>query len=54
MPDGSFHGFEAGGIFVKTEGVNPGDQIEIYYGLLEKKIAYLMVTTSLYGTRLLH
>jgi phosphoenolpyruvate carboxykinase (ATP) len=34
MPDGSFHGFEAGGIFVKTEGVNPGEQAEIYYGLL--------------------
>jgi len=33
MPDGSFHGFEAGGIFVKTEAVNPGDQMEIYYGL---------------------
>ncbi len=35
MPDGSFHGFEAGGIFVKTEGINPGDQIEIFYGLLK-------------------
>jgi phosphoenolpyruvate carboxykinase (ATP) len=35
MPDGSFHGFEAGGVFVKTEGVNPGDQQEIYYGLLK-------------------
>jgi phosphoenolpyruvate carboxykinase (ATP) len=35
MPDGSFRGFEAGGIFVKTEGVNPGDQGEIYYGLLK-------------------
>ncbi len=34
MPDGSFYGFEAGGIFVKTEGVNPGEQAEIYYGLL--------------------
>ena len=34
MPDGSFWGFEAGGIFVKTEGVNPGEQAEIYYGLL--------------------
>jgi phosphoenolpyruvate carboxykinase (ATP) len=34
MPDGSFHGFEAGGIFVKTESVNPGEQLEIYYGLL--------------------
>ncbi len=36
MPDGSFHGFEAGGVFVKTEGVNPGEQIEIYYGLLKR------------------
>ncbi|MBI4267381.1 MAG: phosphoenolpyruvate carboxykinase (ATP), partial [Chloroflexi bacterium] len=35
MSDGSFHGFEGGGIFVKTEGVNPGDQMEIYYGLLK-------------------
>jgi len=35
MPDGSFYGFEAGGIFVKTEGVNPGDQMEIFYGLLK-------------------
>ncbi len=34
MPDGSFHGFEPGGVFVKTEGVNPGEQTEIYYGLL--------------------
>jgi phosphoenolpyruvate carboxykinase (ATP) len=36
MPDGSFHGFEGGGIFVKTENVNPGDQLEIYYGLLKR------------------
>ena len=35
MPDSSFYGFEAGGIFAKTEGVNPGEQIEIYYGLLK-------------------
>jgi len=35
MPDGSFRGFEAGGVFVKTEGVNPRDQIEIFYGLLK-------------------
>jgi len=34
MPDGSFRGFEAGGVFVKTEGVNPGEQTEIFYGLL--------------------
>ncbi len=35
MPDGSFHGFEGGGIFVKTDSVTPGDQIETYYGLLK-------------------
>jgi phosphoenolpyruvate carboxykinase (ATP) len=35
MPDGSFQGFEAGGVFVKTEGVHPGEQPEIYYGLLK-------------------
>jgi len=35
MPDGSFHGFESGGVFVKTESVNPGEQIEIFYGLLK-------------------
>ncbi|MDY6834461.1 MAG: phosphoenolpyruvate carboxykinase (ATP) [Chloroflexota bacterium] len=35
MPDGSFHGFESRGIFVKTENVNPGEQTEIFYGLLK-------------------
>ncbi len=35
MPDGSFHGFEAGGVYVKTEGVNPAEQVEIFYGLLK-------------------
>jgi phosphoenolpyruvate carboxykinase (ATP) len=35
MPDGSFHGFEAGGIFVKTDGLNPRDQRETYYGALK-------------------
>jgi phosphoenolpyruvate carboxykinase (ATP) len=35
MPNGSFHGFEAGGIFVKTEDVSPGEQTEILYGLLK-------------------
>ncbi len=34
-PDGSFRGFEGGGVFVKTEGVNPGTQAEIFYGLLK-------------------
>lgn len=32
--EGSFKGFEAGGVFVKTEGINPGDQSEIFYGVL--------------------
>ncbi len=36
MPDGSFHGFEAGGVFVKTEGINAGEQAEIFYGLLKR------------------
>ncbi len=35
MPDGSYHGFEAGGVFAKTEGVGPEEQMEIYYGLLK-------------------
>ncbi len=35
LPDGSFRGFEGGGVFVKTEGVNPGTQAEIFYGLLK-------------------
>jgi len=38
MPNGSFHGFEAGGLFVKTEDVNPGEQREIFYGLLKPGI----------------
>jgi len=38
MPDGSFHGFEAGGVFAKTESVNPGEQLGIYYGLLKPGI----------------
>ncbi len=35
MPDGSFHGFELGGIYAKTEGVNPGEQTAVFYGLLK-------------------
>jgi phosphoenolpyruvate carboxykinase (ATP) len=33
--DGLFRGFEAGGLFVKTEGLSPSDQIEAYYGALK-------------------
>ncbi|MBU4502127.1 MAG: phosphoenolpyruvate carboxykinase [Nanoarchaeota archaeon] len=32
--DGSFRGFEAGGVFVKTDSLNPEDQIETYNGCL--------------------
>jgi phosphoenolpyruvate carboxykinase (ATP) len=35
MPDGSFHGFEGGGVYVKTEDVDPGEHVEIFYGLLK-------------------
>jgi len=35
--DGRFRGFEAGGLFVKTEGLNPSDQIEAYYGALKRQ-----------------
>jgi len=35
MPDGSFHGFELGGVYVKTEALSPGEQAEIYYGVLK-------------------
>jgi phosphoenolpyruvate carboxykinase (ATP) len=38
MPDGSFRGFEGSGIFVKTEGVDLKDQLEIYYALLKPGI----------------
>ena len=33
--DGRFRGFEAGGLFVKTDCLNPGDQFEAYYGCLK-------------------
>lgn len=33
--NGSFHGFEAGGLFVKTDGINPKTQLEAYYGCLK-------------------
>ena len=33
--DGSYRGFEAGALFVKTEGLSPRDQIEAYYGALK-------------------
>jgi len=38
--DGSFHGFERGGIYAKTDGLTPSEQIETYYGAL-KPDAYL-------------
>ncbi len=35
--DGTFRGFEAGGLFVKTDGLNPADQVEAYYGTLKRE-----------------
>ena len=34
--DGRFCGFEAGGLFVKTDCINPGEQREAYYACLRK------------------
>ncbi|MBN2577941.1 MAG: phosphoenolpyruvate carboxykinase [Pirellulales bacterium] len=34
--DGSFRGFEPGGLFIKTDAVNPGEQIEAYYACLKR------------------
>lgn len=34
--NGQFRGFEAGGLFIKTDCLNPGDQIEAYYACLRK------------------
>ena len=34
--DGRFRGFEAGGLFIKTDCLNPGDQLEAYYACLRK------------------
>ena len=33
--DGTFRGFEAGGLHVKTDNLSPRDQIEAYYGALQ-------------------
>ncbi len=33
---GRFRGFEGGGLFIKTDCLNPGDQIEAYYACLRK------------------
>jgi len=35
--DGRFRGFEAGGLFVKTDCLSPADQIESYYGCLQQE-----------------
>ncbi len=34
--DGRFLGFEGGGLFVKTDALNPGDQMESYYASLKR------------------
>ncbi len=35
--DGTFRGFEAGGLFIKTDGLNPGEQGEAYYACLKRQ-----------------
>ena len=35
--DGRFLGFEPGGLFIKTDALNPGEQIEAYYACLKRK-----------------
>ena len=35
--DGTFRGFEAGGVFIKTDALNPGEQIESYYACLKRQ-----------------
>jgi phosphoenolpyruvate carboxykinase (ATP) len=34
--NGQFRGFEAGGLFIKTDCLNPGEQIEAYYACLRE------------------
>jgi phosphoenolpyruvate carboxykinase (ATP) len=34
--DGRFLGFEPGALFLKTDALNPGDQIEAYYSCLKR------------------
>jgi phosphoenolpyruvate carboxykinase (ATP) len=34
--DGRFLGFEPGGLFIKTDAINPGEQIEAYYSCLKR------------------
>jgi phosphoenolpyruvate carboxykinase (ATP) len=35
--DGRFRGFESGGLFIKTDGLNPGEQIEAYYACMKRQ-----------------
>ena len=44
--DGRFRGFEAGGLFIKTDCLNPGDQVEAYYACLRQStfLENVMVT----------
>jgi phosphoenolpyruvate carboxykinase (ATP) len=34
--DGQFLGFEPGGLFIKTDAINPGEQVEAYYSCLKR------------------
>lgn len=37
LRNGSFKGFEAGALYVKTENLNPEDQVETYYAALKER-----------------
>lgn len=37
LRNGRFCGFEPGGLFIKTEGLSPGEQIEAYYACLKPR-----------------
>ena len=40
--NGQFRGFEAGGLFIKTDCLNPGEQIEAYYACLRETTFWKM------------
>ena len=44
--DGRFRGFEAGGLFIKTDGLNPGEQIEAYYACLKRRPSWKTCTST--------
>jgi len=48
--DGRFLGFEPGGLFIKTDAINPGEQIEAYYACLKRGTFFENVYVEKDGT----